>query len=360
MNTPLQRCRQFPIIGKNACGKFQSLEIFALAALCAAMLLSGCSTVPAQKTGAVHRVWPPPPASPRIAYVESIGGPADLGARVSTWRKLANLVTGSDRGLEPFVRPQAVAVDENGNLCVADPGAGAVGFFDRQRKKYFRWTRIGKEPFASPVSIAKRGDLIFVADTGLGKIIAFDGRGRLALSITNGIGRPAGIAVSSNRLFVADAVSNCVLVFDFQGVLLSRLGDRGTGAGTFNGPTHVSLDSAGRIYVSDSLNFRVQVLDADGKALSAFGTVGDGSGHFGRPKGVAADSYGHVYVVDALFDNVQAFDRSGRFLLNWGEAGSEPGEFWLPAGIAIDKENRMFVADSYNCRVQVFNYVGQE
>lgn len=324
------------------------------------VLAGGCrSTAPSATVEPMSLVWPRPPASPRIAYVQSISVPADLGVHPATWRKVVNFITGSDRGREAFVKPQGLAVDELGNLCVADPGARAVIYFDLQRGRLFRWEKIGEQDLVAPVSVAVRNGRIFVGDTSLGKVLAFDRHGALAFEIAEGLERPAGLAVTEDRLLVADALLHRVLVFDLQGKRLGQFGDYGTGPGEFNFPTHVAVDNEGKCYVTDSMNFRVQVFGPSGTFLRAFGGAGDSSGRFSRPKGVAVDQLAHVYVVDAMFDNVQVFDGDGRFLLNWGELGEAPGRFWLPAGAAVDSDNRIYVADAYNQRVQVFQYVGE-
>lgn len=304
-------------------------------------------------------VWPPPPAAPRLVYEQSIEKPADLGVRPSRWRRLSNWFTGADQGRETLIKPFGVALDEADNLCLTDTGAGAVCFFDRAKKKYLRWEKVGPRPFLSPVAIAKRNGTFYVADSGLQKVLAFDEKGKLRFEIGRDLERPAGLAIAKERLFVADAQAHRVVVFDLRGRRLSSFGQRGAGAGDFNFPTHLAADAQGRLFVTDSMNSRIQVFDTEGRFRHMIGSVGDSSGHFSRPKGVAADSFGHVYVVDALFDNFQVFDQAGRFLLDVGSAGSGSGEFWLPAGIAISRDNRVFVADSYNRRVQVFKYIGQ-
>ena len=333
-----------------------------LAALAAISTASGCLTTspsePDVRGAATERVWPRPPEAPRIAFVQTIDDPADLGVRVPGWRRALDFLTGAGRQDQIFITPQGVAVDEHGNLCLTDPGAGMVCFFDGERKRFRRWTVIGEERLLSPVAMGRRNGVFFVADSGLGKVLAFDHRGRRLFEIAESLERPAGLAVNGDRLYVADAKLHRILAFDLQGRLLHQFGERGTAPGQFNAPTHLAVDDLGHIYVTDALNFRVQVFDPQGGVLAVIGSAGDASGHFSRPKGVAVDSFGHVYVVDALFDNVQGFDGEGRFLLHWGESGSAPGEFWLPAGIAVDNDDRIYVADAYNRRIQVFKYIG--
>lgn len=331
------------------------LLLMALGAACSV----GCRTTPATRVPAGSMVWPLPPASPRLSYVQSLREPADWGIRPGFWRTALAWVFGGARD-DRFVKPAGVAFDEHGNLCVADPGAQAVGFFDRQRKTFQRWDHLKSLRFLQPVSVAKRGNTVFVADSGLGRVLAFDLAGKLQFQISAGLQRPVAVAIASNTLLVADSTAHCVRVFDLAGHPLRQIGRRGTGPGEFNFPTHLAVDGMGRIYVTDAMNSRIQVFDGAGRPLRCISSLGDNAGHFSRPKGVAVDQCGHIYVADALFDNVQVFDLDGRFLLNFGSSGSEPGEFWMPAGIAIGPDNEIAVADSYNCRIEIFRYMGGE
>jgi DNA-binding beta-propeller fold protein YncE len=292
-----------------------------------------------------------------VVYVRDISCPADIGAKPSMLGRFADWITGVGREKGRLAIPFGLALDDTGNLLVSDTGANAVCFLDLTRKKWVRWESVGKTRFKSPVAVARHGSTIFVADSVLGKVLAFDEKGKLQFEITSELERPSGLAFRGDRLFVTDAQRHQVVLYDLGGKFISKFGRRGSGPGEFNFPTHINVDAAGRIYVTDSMNHRIQVFDANGQFVRAFGSAGDGPGHFSRPKGVAADSAGHVYVVDAVFDNVQIFDETGRLLLNWGEAGQAPGEFWLPNAIVITRTDEIYVADSYNHRIQVFRYI---
>jgi DNA-binding beta-propeller fold protein YncE len=304
--------------------------------------------------------WPPPPAEPCVVFVQSITGPADVGVKPPALKRFANWVTGGGHDSAQLVKPFGIALDDAGNLLVTDTGANAVCCLDRARKKWLRWEQVGKIRFASPVAVARHHDTIFVADSGLGKVLAFEPNGKLLFEITRELERPSGLAISGDKLLVADSQRNQVVIYDLRGGFISSFGHRGGNPGEFNFPTHIATDARGCIYVTDSLNCRIQVFDASGQFLRVIGSPGDGPGHFSRPKGVAVDQLGHSYVVDALFDNVQIFDDQSRLLLNWGETGPDPGQFWLPNGIAISRENDIYVADSYNRRIQVFRYTGKQ
>lgn len=346
----------------------RSPALMPAAVLALPLALAAAGARSPQSGGEPARVWPAPPETPRLAYAGAFAQPADFGVKLSGLRRFSNWLTGAQKGNEPLLKPFALALDENDDLCVTDTGANAVCFLDRRANRWLRWSGLehrggrGRSTvlFASPVAVAKRGETIFVADSARGCVLAFDLKGQLLFQITNRLHRPSGLALAGDRLWVADAAQHAVFAFTLRGEFVMSLGRRGTGAGEFNFPTHLAADSEGRLYVTDSMNARVQVFDSDGQFASQLGRLGDSPGHFGRPKGVAVDRRGRVYVVDALFDTVQIFDRDGRLLLSLGGPGAGPGEFWLPNGIAISRNDEIFIADAYNRRIQLLRYIGPE
>jgi len=332
-----------------------------LLALVCVLLFAGCSGANRARTPAPEAesiVWPAPPQAARIAYSKVVLRPADLGMKRSGFTRFGQWLTGSDKGNEPFLKPFGISFDEKDNLCLTDTGANVVCFYDQAKKKWHRWEKAGKIKFSSPVAVARRNGIFYVADSGLGSVIAFDDAGKFRFAITNQLQRPSGIAISTNEVFVADSQRHKVLVFDLFGNFVRDFGRRGVAEGEFNYPTHICVDRDGHVLVTDSMNARVQIFDSSGRVLGRLGALGDSSGQFSRPKGAAVDGLGYVYVIDAMFDNVQIFDKKGVFLLNFGQAGTQPGEFWLPNGIAINQANEIYVADSYNRRIQIFKYIG--
>ena len=331
------------------------------AVLLAALLAAGaCIPVPPPQNEATPRVWPEPPASPRIAFVRAFSRPEHLGISGGFLERLAGLLFGArDTRL---VRPMAV-VAAGEVLYVADPGAHGVHRFDPAAGRYDLIQAQGGQPIAAPVALARGGSgEIYVADSAGAQVLVVrpGARAAVRLELHASLGRPTGIASdpAGGRLFVVDTAAHRVLVFDRDGALESSFGRRGTGEGEFNYPTLLWRDALGHLYVTDSLNFRVQVFDANGRFLRQFGRPGDGTGDAARQKGVATDRHGHIYVVDSLFHAFQIFDAEGRFLLAVGEQGHDRGEFWLPTGIFISENDAIYVADSYNRRVQVFRYIG--
>ena len=275
------------------------LSKWAYCAAAVALLLAqalGAQTA-AKPAPAQHApAWPPPPADPCVVYLQSITGPADLGIKAPALSRLASWITGNSHGPSQLQKPFGLALDDAGNLLLTDMGANAVCCLDRAGKKWFRWEQAGKTRFASPVAVARHRDTIFVADSALGKVLAFDLKGKPLFEITRELERPSGLAIFGDKLYVADSQLHQVVIFDLGGEFISKFGRRGSAPGEFNFPTHLAVDAAGRLFVTDSMNCRVQVFASSGEFQRSSAALATVPGTFSRPKGVAVDPSGHIYV----------------------------------------------------------------
>ena len=322
--------------------------------------LNGLAGGNATSAGSEDIVWPQPPDPARIRYVRSISIPGDVGIKRGFFGTLLDAVTRKPQ--ERFIRPTGVA-ESDGAIYVADPGAPALWIFDAPQQASVAVRELGGDALLSPVAVTpERDGRAFVADSLINKVFLVDRGGKMVSTIADSaLKRPVALAwdKAKDRLYVADAVGQQVVVYGSGGQRLLSWGSRGSGDGEFNFPAYIALSRSGEVLVTDALNYRVQAFDQNGKFLWKMGRQGDGSGDFAAPKGVATDTEGHLYVVDALFDGVQIFDREGTLLLGFGSRGQAPGEFTLPTGAFIDARDQIYVADSYNQRVQVFEFVGR-
>jgi len=297
--------------------------------------------------------WPEPPAPARVAFVRVLT-PAVAGGRPSRLRRVLDAITGGSSVTPALAQPHGIAVDDAGQVFVADTFAGMIHVFDVPREKYSTLRVAGR----SLIGVATIGDRLFVTDSADARVTCLDKKGRRIWSVGReaGFKRPTGIVADGDRLHVVDTLAHQVVTVGLAGEVTGRFGSHGSDPGQFNFPTSIARGPNGRLYVTDSMNFRIETYTPDGIYQGGFGEIGDGSGDFGRPKGVALDGDGHVYVVEGLADVVQIFDWSGRFLLAFGEPGAGEGQFWLPTAIAI-RDDVIYVADTANRRVQVFRYL---
>jgi DNA-binding beta-propeller fold protein YncE len=287
----------------------------------------------------------------------------DTGIHKSWLKRVSDSIFGKEEAEAMVLRPYGVFADSQ-RVYVTDPGIFLVHVFDIRNNNYFQIKKAHGENLLSPIGIAvdKKGD-IYVSDSILKKIFVFDKDGKYLREIGKSevFGRPAGIAIVEDRLYVVDTHAHKILVFSgIDGSHLFSFGKQGISNGEFNYPTNIFINKDKVIHITDSMNFRVQMFDKNGIYLSSFGKHGDGSGDFSKPKGLAVDSEDHIYVADANFDNVQIFDKDGRLLLWFGNSGSGIGEMFLPAGIFIDDQDQIYVADSFNNRILIFQYLKEK
>lgn len=324
--------------------------------------LSGCTT--ARNTTPVmqaERVWPEPPAQPRIRHVKSVYSAEDLGIEKSFWKRLSEFITGPSS--TRLVRPMAVVVDTHSEMVyIADPGARGIHRFDLSGSSYKLLYRENELPLPSPTGMALGPDnQVFITDSTLGRLYVAtpDADFLSPVNLQSELQQPTGVVfdLETEQLYITDTSAHAIKVFSGSGAFVQQFGQRGSGPGEFNFPTALWQDRQGQLLISDSLNFRIQRLNTRGEFISQFGQPGDASGDLSRPKGVATDRSGYIYVVDSMFHAFQIFDATGELLFILGSQGHGAGEFWLPTGIFITPDDSIYISDSHNQRVQIFSHI---
>lgn len=300
--------------------------------------------------------WPPPPQKARIQHIKTISKLSDVAEEKGFFSKALSFLFGTAEMKQWFVQPVGIAVSPRGIIYVTDPGANCVHILNIEDKEYSYISETKSGRLRSPVGIivAPNGDL-YVSDSELKKIFVFDEDNDLRFTINKGFGRPTGLQIIGDKLFIVDTGQNKIFMFDLEGKYISEFGKRGNGPGEFNYP--VQLSGSNTLFVVDALNYRVQNIELAGNFISEFGKVGNAAGSFANPKSIAIDSDKNIYVTDALMDNFQIFNDKGELLLVVGSKGINDGEFMNPSGITIDKNDTIYIVDSLNKRLQIFRYL---
>jgi uncharacterized protein (TIGR03437 family) len=242
--------------------------------------------------------------------------------------------------------PYAVAVDQAGNLYIAD-------------SLNYR------------IRMVSNGVITTVAGNGRG---GYSGDGGPAIGAQ--INQPWGVAVdSAGNLYIADTgndrvrkVSNGVMTTVAGNGTMGFSGDGGpaTSAELF-APVAVALDSAGNLYIADGDNDRVRkvsngvITTFAGNGASGLG--GDGgpaaSAQLYTPNGLAFDSAGNLYISGTVGVRKVSGGVITTVAGNWtqgfrGDNGpATSGEFYSADGVALDSAGNVYVADPYNFRIRL-------
>jgi len=330
--------------------------------LCA-WLLVACAGPQQSAEPETERFFPPPPATPVYVFERSVFRSDDLAQQSSTGGFLAALVGSQRGGGQGLTRPLALAARQ-GRVAVVNALDQAVSVFDFARRQFVRWdlSSDGVQRNLVGVSVDRQGQW-YVADAMSNAVLVINDQGQVKRRIggMRWLARLVNVAVDpeGQRVYAIDQSGGThrVRVFDATtGSLLGDVGDDGSDVALLNLPVDAAVGRDGRLYVVDSGNYRVAVFDRNGKFLFDFGSAGKRPGQFARPKEIAIDAQGHVYVADAGHGDVQVFDAQGKFLFTVGSRADQGASatYMLPAGVAIDGDDRLYVMDQWYVKLDVY------
>ena len=243
---------------------------------------------------------------------------------------------------------------ESGCLDPDGPGSGELG--DGQFN----------EPWG--VAVNQKGE-IYVADTWNGRIQKFDSEGRFLAKwgryghSPNQLGDPEvlfgprGLALDSEgNLLVADTGNKRILRFGGEGAFLEQVGGGGITPGLFDEPVSLVVEPAeGAVYVTDAWNRRIQRFDARLQFQSEWKVPGwKDRGILSKPY-IAVDLAGQVYVTDPENSRILVYGIDGTLRVRLS-GGTGTGQFLdNPNGLALDPTaGNLLVADGGNDRILEF------
>jgi sugar lactone lactonase YvrE len=258
-----------------------------------------------------------------------------------------------------FEVPGALAVDQNGNLFIADQGSGLVRLLN-----------------------LKSGIISTYAGGGTGP--AGTGDGGLATSAV--LGPIGGITIDASRNVYISTNSSVRKVTDATGVITTIAGAAGSGYGGDGGPATSALlfdpaglafDAKGNLYIAESGNNVIrEVNGATGIITTVAGTAvtgiltsnytGDGgpatSAQLNQPTSVLFDAAGNLYFSDTGHGAIRKVDMTTGIISTLvgngqqcggldGAVGTSASLCW-PEGIANDNVGNLYIAEIAGERVR--------
>ena len=293
--------------------------------------VSGCASS-ARKSEPVY--FPKPPSPPRVVLLKAFNSLADLTSpRVS----FLDMIRGQSPG--PFVSTPAGIAYAGGHLYICDTDLNVVHRWNLGTGEADR-LGTGEDALGKPVAVAvDENGQVYVADTGRSAVMGFDNDGGVfqqfrVPDVTDY--RPVAVAVRGTDLFVADIARHRIDVFSTtDGGYVKSIGKAGSKEGDFYFPMGLAASGKDQLLVSDMMNGRVQVLDAGYQVTQVIGQPGDRYGDMGKPRGLAVASDGTIAVADSEFAHVHLFDSAGRCLMLFGGETDAPGGTPMPVGVAV-------------------------
>jgi len=303
--------------------------------------------------------------------------------------------------------PKAVAVDDSGNLYIADEWNNRIRRVDPSGT-ITTFAGIGRRGFSGDggtavaarlnhpngVAVDDAGNL-YIADSdnhrirridSSGTITTIAGTGERGFSGDDGsaasaqLSYPTGMAIdSAGNLVFADTGNNRIRRVDSSGTITTLAGtgevnfsgDEGSAvAAELNGPSGVAIDPAGNLVFADSGNHRIRRVDLTGTiatiaGVSRSGFRGDGgpavAAELNHPEDVAIDGAGNFYIADTANHRIRRVDSSGTIttIAGTGENGfrgdggpAVAAQLSEPKGVTVDGTGNLYIADTENHRIR--------
>jgi outer membrane protein assembly factor BamB len=209
----------------------------------------------------------------------------------------------------------AVSFDGDGNLYVLDTDNHRVQKFDPDRNFVTAWGRFGTADgefiAGSDIAVAPDGT-VYVIDVERRDVQTFTSDGTFLFSfdgpsVTVKFGADlARIGVDADgNLYVPNG--SVVHKFAPDGTLRLTVGSEGGGDGQLGVAIDAAANAAGHLFVSDAATNRIQVFDENGHFLAAWGGEGTEPGQFDGPDALSMDADGNIYVLDFNNKRIQKF-----------------------------------------------------
>lgn len=314
---------------------------------------------------------------------------------------------GDDNALKS---PQGVAVRE-GVVYVSDTGNSRIQLFgvngvflQTLELSAAPVTGETKEPpfkLKEATGIALDGvGRIYVLDTDDNQVKLYEPNGRYLKSLPS-VGKPVALSVAEDGVYIADATTQVISKFDYDGKLAYTFGSKGESKSQFKKIAGIAVEKGQQVFVGDaekalvnafltvagtkyeeipkaagrasakwngSISAEVIALAGDGKgAVYAISKEGKSLYKLDAEKiiseikpedmemtAVTVDATGAVWVFDKKKKQCAKLDETGKVVTNFGSGGSGAGQFSNPSSIAIASSGLIFVADRGNRSVQVF------
>ena len=301
-----------------------------------------------------------------------------------------------------FTGPQDLAIDNSGNVIVAESYGGRI------RKVTPAGVVTTLTPtcasfvdFPEGVAVDANNN-IYVAHQGGGshRICRFNPTSGAASEFGAGsLNWPRGMTVdASGNIYVADSFNEVIRRITPSNVVSTVAGnvvqrgyvDAAGAAARFRRPSGVVRDASGNLFVADEENNSIRRI-ATNNAVTTFAGLGpdygnvDGTGsaaRFSAPVASVADAQGNVYTVDSFSYTIRKVTPAGVVTTLAGSAGQcgfadgtggsarfrfdvgcgsipDPGQTGrTPLGMAIDSSGNLYVADVGNDRIRRITPLG--
>lgn len=242
---------------------------------------------------------------------ETLGEFSSSGALINTFPDMTTT------GTSNLDFPRGVAIDNSGNIWVADSENATLTEYDPGTNAFSSYSSVGGLDFPSGVAVDIAGN-IWVSNgsgsgaTSNGSISVFGSSGAVNSNdpiTAGGINGPFGIAIDgSGNAWVSNSSGSITKLSPQVGGSIT--GTNFAPAIGLSGPKGLAIDGAGNIWVADSISGAISEMSSSGGAISpatGYGYCTTCISSMGLPFGVAIDGSGDVWMTGYSYGTLTEF-----------------------------------------------------
>lgn len=216
-----------------------------------------------------------------------------------------------------------------------------------------------------PVALAvDESGILWMIDDDEERVLKLDQSGNVLASFGDSGSRegyfdnPSDIIVAEGIIYIADTGNGRVQAFNTEGLFLSVLGaSNGSSQNNYGHiikkPIALDYSPRGFLYVLDGERKKILVVAKKGNIVGEFGGVEKTITELKEPLDIAV-SGNSVFVLDAETDNIKVFNLGGDYQWSFGSSGEGKGDFEDPNAITVVDDLRLLISDYENKRIQGF------
>ena len=194
---------------------------------------------------------------------------------------------------------------------------------------------------------------IYISDRSHYCVQVFNHDCKFLYKFSQDMGGPVGMCFSQNRIIISHWGKNYITSHDLNGLLLKKVGKKGSGELEFNSPWGIAAsDVTGNVYVCERENNRVQILTESFEFNTFLG-----EGLFQEPRDVKLTK-NEIYVLDTHNPCMHVYDQREHTLVRSFVSLGIGALVNNPYFFAIDTESNVIISDAGNRCISIISNAG--
>lgn len=311
----------------------------------------------------VRKLWPPPDNEPWLEYIGIYSSDEDFSGSMETQIQGAlGTFLGTNLNRKIKTPTSMITLDRN-TFLISERNSDNIVVFDLRKGQSRNLFKTVFPLFNNPVDLAVDSEKkLYVLDQEKAMVSVFNSDFSPSHTIGSqaGLIKPEKIALHPEKdiVYISDSTLNKIFAFDAADQLQFIIGEEDNSDAHLKSPHGMAINQKNELYVADTGNAQIKVFNAEGGAYIRtikFSNGAEGS-ILKKPWDLSFDSTDLLHIVDQSLAAIMTCNTQG--VLHLATRAKQRTNhlmgFNRPYDIHIDEDDRIFVTDMLNNRISVW------